>query len=73
MCNKARTTASLGLFGLRSFAFAPAAIIAIAVTNSLAVIRIGVALAEAEMTNRKITIIASLGKAELQRGAAIKA
>jgi hypothetical protein len=29
-------------------------------------------LAEAEMTNRKITIIASLGKAELQRGAAIK-
>jgi hypothetical protein len=30
-------------------------------------------LAEAEMTNRKITIIASLGKAELQRGAAIKA
>jgi hypothetical protein len=41
MCNKAWTTASLGLFGLRSFAFAPAAIIAIAVTNSLAVIRIG--------------------------------
>jgi hypothetical protein len=30
-------------------------------------------LAEAEMTNWKITIIASLGKAELQRGAAIKA
>jgi hypothetical protein len=41
MCNKARTTVSLGLFGLRSFAFAPAAIIAIAVTNSPAVIRIG--------------------------------